>query len=527
MKHKKIMTVLLATCLLVSICSGSIVTKAEEKNENSIKKINATFYEDTTSTKAFTWYTDKTLYNSDLQVVEKNNVGTGFSKCLKFKSHGAVSTNSSEEFVHKVVATGLKENTIYQYRVGDESKNTWSDIGTFKTSSKTGVFTFIDLADSQAKNEEEARLSGETIRKAFKAVPSADFIALNGDLVDKGQSEEQWNWLFKHSQNNLLNTTFVPVAGNHESAANSFTDHFNLKAPDDSETSSGAYYSYNYSNTHFVILNNNEDSDEYRNFTPKQIGWMKNDITKAKESGVKWTVVLMHKGPYTSSNHATDKDIMGKNGVRTKAASIIENLGVDLVLQGHDHIYARTKAIKNGKVVEENSITEVSNGVSINYDLKPDGTIYVIPSTAGPKVYYKNRDIDQSYYNNFAVADESHAAIYGADPSDLSRPKRSQVQNFMGITIDGDKLTAVVYEIDQNKDNAEPFIVDSFGISKVDKVSNGLSNSEGDKVNTTEVTNKKAALKTGDNSSIITLVFIIICALAIGVLATRKRKSVQ
>ena len=43
---------------------------------------------------------------------------------------------------------------------------------------------------------------------------------------------------------------------------------------------------------------------------------------------------------------------------------------------------------------------------------------------------------------------------------------RSQVQNFTSYTIDGKKLTAITYEIDQNKDNAKPFIVDQFGIVK-------------------------------------------------------------
>jgi hypothetical protein len=36
----------------------------------------------------------------------------------------------------------------------------------------------------------------------------------------------------------------------------------------------------------------------------------------------------------------------------------------------------------------------------------------------------------------------------------------------MGITIDGSKLTAVTWEIDQNKDPETPAIVDQFGIVK-------------------------------------------------------------
>ena len=93
----------------------------------------------------------------------------------------------------------------------------------------------------------------------------------------------------------------------------------------------------------------------------------------------------------------------------------------------------------------------------------------MIPSTGGPKVYYKNKKIDSSYYDLFDIADEHHAAVYGADPKDSSRPLRGQIQNFTGITIDGDKLTAVSYETDKDKNNGMPYIIDSFGIIKKSK----------------------------------------------------------
>ncbi len=76
--------------------------------------------------------------------------------------------------------------------------------------------------------------------------------------------------------------------------------------------------------------------------------------------------------------------------------------------------------------------------------------------------------LGDKYYNLFELAEENHAAVYGPDPSDNRRPTRGQVQNFVGITVDGNKLTAVTYEIDQNKNDAKPFIVDQFGIIKKD-----------------------------------------------------------
>ena len=75
---------------------------------------------------------------------------------------------------------------------------------------KNEYFTFIDLTDTQAKSEDEAILSAETIEKALETVPDAEFMIHNGDLVDDGVKEEQWDWLLGNSQESLLNTTILP-----------------------------------------------------------------------------------------------------------------------------------------------------------------------------------------------------------------------------------------------------------------------------------------------------------------------------
>ncbi|MDW7614957.1 metallophosphoesterase family protein [Peribacillus simplex] len=449
---------------------GSTLSLAAADSNPDVSKVTVTFNGHSTNSKGFTWYTSLDSKNSDLQVVKRTGVKkSDFKKALKFSGTQNISTNSQKEYVHKAEATGLKSDTEYYYRVGDASLNNWSEVGTFTTAPKNGAFTFIDLTDTQAKTEDEAILSSETISKALDTVPNAEFMVHNGDLVDDGVKEEQWDWLLGHSQESLLNTTFAPSAGNHEDESYAFIDHFNLDVPENSATETGAYYSYDYSNAHFVVLNSNEDSEKYANFSENQIEWLKEDVKAAKANGSKWVIVNIHKGPYTTSNHATDDDIMDPNGVRNQVAPLMAELDIDFVLQGHDHIYARTKPItSNGTASETEKITETKKGQTVEYTVNPDGAIYLIPATAGPKVYYKNQDpvLGEAFYNLFEVADENHSAIYGPDPSNNTRPVRGQIQNFVGISMDKEKLTAVTYEIDQNKNNAEPYIIDQFGIIK-------------------------------------------------------------
>jgi len=453
--------------------------------KGTVTKLMVTFNGNSTTSKGFTWYTSTASVKSDLQIVEKTSNASNFDKCDKFTGTSAVPSNNTAatpptgtttaklEFLHKAEAIGLKPNTTYYYRVGDATLGLWSTVGTFQTAPTNGSFSFIDLADPQAKDMDEATLAASTFKTALATVPDSKFLAINGDLVDDGSVEYEWDWLFNNIGQPFLNTTVAPIAGNHDNKSSSFVDHFNLTPATGSDTSTGVYYSYDYSNAHFIMLNNNENTS-VNDLSQAQIDWMKADVSKARANGSKWIIVNMHKGPYTTSNHATDSDINGATGSRNTVAPVMAKLGIDLVLQGHDHIYARSKPIKaDNTAAAEELITESFNGKEIKYQVNPNGTTYLIPATAGPKVYYKNTKtsaLPLNYYGLFDVADESHAAIYGADPTDATRPARGNIQNFESVTINKDKLSVISYEIDQTKKDitgvAQPYIIDTFGIVK-------------------------------------------------------------
>jgi hypothetical protein len=448
------------------------VTADSSATLGSVTKLTITMGPDASKSRGFTWYTSKASIASEIQLVETGAdstqmpANTDFSKSIVFSGRTYASLNSAAEFVHKVEVIGLKAGMRYAFRAGDSKAGLWSATGTFVTSKEKGGFAFIDLADTQAKSEDEAELSANNLAKAINTIPTASFIALNGDVVDTGAIEKQWDSILGKSQSTLLKTTFVPAAGNHEEDLNSFIDHFSLPVPFGASTLNGAYYSFDQQNAHFIILNNNENSTAYADFTLTQLEWLKSDVNQARKAGAQWIIAIMHKGPYTTSNHATDADIMGSNGVRTLAAPLFEKLGIDLVLQGHDHIYARSLPIKDGKAVKTAVKNEKFQGTAIDYLVKPQGTVYLIPNTAGPKVYYKNKKISPEYFSLFANAEEHHAAVYGPDPGDATRPVRAKVQNFAVFNIDGVKLTGIIYEIDQDKNSGTPFIIDRFGILK-------------------------------------------------------------
>ncbi len=419
-----------------------------EVKADAVTRLTMSYNGDPATQMGFTWYTNQGSVGTDLDIVPyADNVD--FAQATRYTGRFSRSSSAPEYLVHKATANGLTPGQKYAFRAGDAKLDLWSATGSFTTDNADDSFVFLNVADAQAKDESEAKLSADTFAIAYATVPDSEFMVINGDVVDTGLKEEQWGWVFGAAQDTLGRLPFIAVSGNHDEDKQSFAEHFNLEAPQGSLTDSGVYYSFDYGPAHFIMLNTNEDSPEYANFTPAQIA-------------------VMHKGPYTTSNHATDGDIMDANGVRSLVAPIFADLGIDLVLQGHDHIYALSKPIQaDGQAQEPETQTISYKGQDIAYMVNPQGVVYMIPNTAGPKVYYKNKtilDSDPGYYDKFVSAQEHPAAQYATE-ADAGRPPRSIIQNFVGIEVSKDSISAIVYEIDRNKGDT-PYILDTFGLLK-------------------------------------------------------------
>ena len=121
---------------------------------------------------------------------------------------------------------------------------------------------------------------------------------------------------------------------------------------------------------------------------------------------------MFHRPAYKSN------PLTGTNATAQTFAPVLEEMGVDVVLNGHDHAYMRTHAMKDGQVQ--------ANG---------EGTVYVIGGSAGPKFYPVE---DNDYVN----------VQYDTDK-----------QVFTSIAIEGKQLKGEVYTIDNE-------LVDSFVLEK-------------------------------------------------------------
>lgn len=123
-------------------------------------------------------------------------------------------------------------------------------------------------------------------------------------------------------------------------------------------------YFVDYQGVRFIALDSNKAPDA-------QVPWLRRVLA---ENTNRWTIVTFHHPIYSP---AFDRDNPGLRGLWKP---ILDEFKVDLVLNGHDHTYARTGALNDGSMVDN-----VPTGYQQAYDPEV-GTVYVV-SVSGPKMY--------------------------------------------------------------------------------------------------------------------------------------------
>ena len=189
-----------------------------------------------------------------------------------------------------------------------------------------------------------------------------------------------------------------------------------------------------------MVLNTNDlNSDD--TLGTKQLEWLKAD---AAASDKPWKIVSMHKAIYSNGSHYDDDDVVA---LRKQLSVLMPQLGIDVVLQGHDHVYLRTSAMNNNKECEIVERTITHDGTSYNAMVKPDGTVYAIDGCSGVK-----------YYQTKNAADTDKLFPRAETIYDATAPV------FAAIQIDGANLYFDAYTVKDGKASK----IDTFAITKAE-----------------------------------------------------------
>lgn len=378
-------------------------------------QVTVTMPKDSKTEKNFSWHTNYDS-NSDIQLIkakniDRNNVDfSDASQLIEFKGE-KLRDADLDDYVHRVKVRYLDSGSRYYYRVGDKKRNIWSNVGEFVTDDGDNHFKFLYIADPQAYLSEEKN-STYAIRKAKEIIGDAEFILNAGDLVNDSRDKEQW----KKNLNFAVygDITTINSVGNHdynfgEKYNYSFVNNFYYDY-DKQNTKSGLYYSINYGDVHITVLNTNDKF--YSKLGNNQLEWLKKDLQTSSARDAKYRIVLMHRGIYTTGPHYYyHKDILP---LTDQLTSVMAEGNVDLVLQGHDHVYSLTYPIdENGNIDMVNYKEIYSDEIKANV-LAMDSNkfpVYFIGDSIGVKheaqllkeneEYVVDRHMNKNYTNLF------------------------------------------------------------------------------------------------------------------------------
>ncbi|SDX06029.1 PA14 domain-containing protein [Paenibacillus sp. CF384] len=378
--------------------------------------IAMSLYGSAKTNRSFAWYTkyDKPQsapVNITDSIVEVVPAGKAFGSDATIRFVGKpeetrilnlkVTSNVNGSFIsHKVLVDGLTPATAYQYRVGSDGN--WSQTGSFTTEAEdVKNFNFLYMTDSQGGNSQDYEVWANTMRQATQHVTDPKFLLMTGDQVDAGALESQWLDYFGKPQDMLMNLPIMAAVGNHEGPYNdNYYYHFNY--PNNSIANPlppGSVYAYDYGDAHIMVLNTMDIGwdDAQKKAFDQEVDWLKREVA---ETDKKWKVVAFHKAIYSVGNHALDSDILA---LRQRMYPIFDELGIDVVLQGHDHTFMRSYQMYNNQAIKD--VEKDGDGRVLN----PDGTLYMINNSAATKFYDVKDNVDRYYA---AVYQQPKVAIY-------------------------------------------------------------------------------------------------------------------
>ena len=104
---------------------------------------------------------------------------------------------------------------------------------------------------------------------------------------------------------------------------------------------------------------------------------------------------MLHKAPYSQGSHYKDDDVCE---IRDQLKNLMPELGIDMVFQGHDHVYMRTGSLANNRHTAYDKTYLNYKGDIYRTQVLPEGTTYVISGTSGVKTYIQNDESKTDRY---------------------------------------------------------------------------------------------------------------------------------
>jgi 3',5'-cyclic AMP phosphodiesterase CpdA len=185
---------------------------------------------------------------------------------------------------------------------------------------KTGSVRFAIIGDSGTGERPQIEVGRqmETYRKDFPF----DFVLMMGDNIYGSKTDEDFRNKFERPYAPLLSAgvKFYASLGNHDHTSERLYKPFNMDGQ--------RYYTFKNANVQFFALDSNY-------MDPAQLEWLDRQLSS---SGSTWKICYFHHPLYSHGKfHGSDVDL------RAQLEPMLVKYKVNVVLNGHEHVYERVK----------------------------------------------------------------------------------------------------------------------------------------------------------------------------------------
>jgi hypothetical protein len=392
---------------------------------------------------------------------------------------------------HEIKLTGLTANTKYYYSLEDNSGIYLAEDAEVYvyTAPAVGTKQFVrawalgdaGTGNSDAKNVRDAY--NNYVNNASTNPGKTDMMLFLGDNAYNDGHDYQFQTNFYDIyEANLKNSVAWSTLGNHESSYNGLAldPYYNMftfpTAAEAGGVASGteAYYSFDYANIHFIVLESLNVDGATNIFRDEQKTWLLADITNTTQD---WIVAFFHHPPYTKGSHNSDNS--GETGLftmREHFLPILETNGVDLILNGHSHSYERSFFINwhydvsitfnagthkmqtgDGKIGGDGKYLKTTN--------TNGGAVYVVTGSAGKisgTLTNHNAMHTSLYELGSSVIEIDSDGIGGQNLTLKFITDTGSINDYFTINKSSSTLSTETYEVDNNLIKLYPVPANSF-----------------------------------------------------------------
>ncbi len=379
--------------------------------------------------------------------------------------------------------TGLQPGTEYSYELGSD-RGGWSETATFTTQDTSENWNFLAFSDAQIGASHDNASDGagwqKTLTTATQKYPDSAFLFHDGDQVN-AESDPVAQYEQFLAPDELDQFPLAVAKGNHElllDAGQHYNSHYNQP-----NATALSQYHFERNNALFVVLNSNAD-------TATMERHLRRTVAEHGE-GKDWIIVGFHYAPHSYGGRY---DQLKQRNLREDLGAAMSELGVDLVLNGHDHMYNRSH-LMNGNTPAVPDAPAQPGDV-----LHPqDGEVlYLTMNSPSGSKFYKFKGSDGKRYDDMTP---ERARELGIEQPTIAYFNQDKTPDYTAVEITPDTLVARTH-------NPDGSLVDEVTLDR--RTPGNVGDGPGDGSSTSDEPDMKAGSSTAG------IIGVVVALLAVG-----------